>query len=162
MNDNEYKHYTWGAVIQTVIVFGFLAFCVHRCSGQQYHELPPPINIVGAGYNLEFASNQKKASVWTLGLGAFGTGLLFAMDDTRHTAAPWVVAGMTVGVSMTFSLSGLKWQGRSADLWKCGYSPVTLYESIPDSLGDDPPKRYLVPNMIDGTPIKLPARMYTK
>lgn len=129
---------------------------------QQYHQLPPPVNIVGAGYNLEGAAKDHNIATWTAGIGLLSTGILIAMDDTRHTAAPWVVGGLTVGVSMTFSLSSGKWMNRAGDLWKCGYSPVTLYESIPDSLGDDPPKWYRIPNMIDGTPIKLPARMYTK
>ena len=126
------------------------------------HSMPPPVNMVGAGFNLEYAAKQKKVSTWTLGLGAIGTGLLLALPDTRHTAAPWVLGGMTVGVSMTFSLSGLKWQDRAADLWQCGYSPDALYESVPDSIGDDRPRMYQIPALIDGTPIKVPARMYTK
>lgn len=147
-----------------IALAAFLLFgpSLELCAQGIGHTMPPPVNIVGAGFNLEYSAKQKKVSTWTLGLGTLATGILFGMDDTRNTAAPWVVGGLTAGVSMSFSLSGLKWQDRAADLWQCGYSPDYLYESVPDSVGDDPPRRYRVPRMINDTPIKLPARMYTK
>lgn len=129
---------------------------------QAQHDMPPPINIVGAGFNLEGAAKDKNIATWTAGIGLLSTGILIAMDDTRHTAAPWMVAGVTVGVSMTFNLRSGKWMNRAGDLWQCGYSPQTLYEQVPDSLGDAPPRRVNVPALIDGTKIRLPARMRTK
>ena len=153
---------SWSQAIRVIALFAFLSICVYKCSGQLNHDLPPTVNLVGSGFNQEFATEQKKVSVWTLGLGSLATGILFAMDDTRSTTAPWMVAGVTVGVSMTFSLSGLKWQDRSADLLKCGYSPNTLYEMVPDSIGDVRPRKMMLPALIDGTPVKIPARMYIK
>lgn len=126
------------------------------------HDMPPPINIVGAGFNLEGAAKDKNIATWTAGLGLLTTGILYGLEDTRHTAAPWVVGGLTVGVSMSFNLSSGKWMNRAGDLWQCGYNPQTLYEQVADSLGDAPPKRVNVPRLIDGTKIRLPARMRTK
>lgn len=153
--DNPWPQMTRAATI-AALLFSLSA------SAQLNHDLPPAINLVGAGFNQEFAAQQRKVSVWTMGLGTLATGILLAMDDTRHTAAPLVVGTATVGVSMTFSLSGLKWMDRSADLLKCGYSPNALYEMVPDSIGDDRPRKMMLPDLIDGTPVKLPARMRTE
>lgn len=126
--------------------------------GRSFHELPPVENIVGAGMDLEGGSKDLRAAVWIYGIGTLATAILATNKDTRHTAAPWIAGGATLGLNMTFSLKGLKWMDRSGDLLQCGYSPKTLYESIPDSLGDDPPKRFRMPQMIDGTPIRPPGR----
>jgi hypothetical protein len=125
----------------------------------QWHQLPPPVNIVGAGFNLEHAAKSKKAAVYTLLIGGGVTGILAASEGTKGTAAPWISGGLTLGASVALNLHGLRWEDRAADLWQCGYSPDALYESVPDSIGDDRPKRYRVPALIDGTKIHLPARM---
>ena len=128
-------------------------------SAQLNHDRVPVVNIVGAGLDLQGAAEDAKVDLYATGIGTIATVLLATNKDTRHTAGPWIAGGLTLGVSFTFQLSSLKWMKRSASLLQCGYSPDYLYESIPDSLGDDPPRHYRMPRMIENTPIHLPARM---
>lgn len=128
------------------------------CSAQLNHDMPPPINIVGAGFNLEYSAKVREAATWTLLAGTIATVALSQANGTKGSAAPWIAGTLTFGTAVTLNLHGLRWENRAADLWQCGYSPNHLYESIPDSLGMDPPKYYDMPRMINRTKIHLPAR----
>ena len=124
------------------------------------HDMPPPVNIVGAGFNLEYAASQQRTAAITRLIGGVATGVLFALPNTRGTAAPWVVGGWTIGVSFALDLSSARWTDRAGDLWQCGYSPDALWEQVPDSVGDLRPKPLRLPALINGTPIHAPARMW--
>jgi hypothetical protein len=128
-------------------------------SAQLNHDMPPPINVVGAGFNLDYSAKSKQAAWYTILGGGALTAILATAEGTRGTAAPWVAGGLTMGVGVSLNLHGLRWERRAAALWKCGYSPHTLYEMVPDSLGDNPPREFRIPRMIENTPIHLPARM---
>jgi len=158
----EGRSLTWLAVILSAVL-GLWLSCTASAQVPTYHgvghQMPPPVNIVGAGFNLEYATKAKRASLVALMVGGGVTAILSTSEGTRATAAPWVAGGMTLGLSVGLNLHGLKWEERAADLWQCGYSPDALYESVPDSIGDDRPRKYQVPALIDGTKIRLPARM---
>ena len=128
------------------------------CCAQFGHEMPPPVNVVGAGFNLEHSAKSKEAAAWTFAAGVAVTAVLASAEGTKHTAAPWVSAGTFFTAAFSLNLHGLKWENRAADLWQCGYSPDHLYESIPDSLGAEPPRKYGVPAMINDTKIHLPGK----
>ncbi len=136
-----------------------LLLIASTCCAQFGHEMPPPVNVVGAGFNLEHAAKSKEAAAWTFLAGSAATVALSQANGTKGTAAPWIAGTLTFGAAFAMNLHGLKWENRAADLWQCGYSPTHLYESVPDSLGDDPPMRYRVPAMINETKIHLPVRM---
>jgi len=129
-----------------------------KLSGQLNHDMPPQMNVVGAGFNLEHAAQSKKAGTYALLAGGALTGILATARGTKDGAAPWITGGLTLGLGVSLNLHGLRWENRAADLWQCGYTPFALYETIPDSVGDDPPRRYRLPAMIDGTKIHVPAR----
>ena len=125
---------------------------------QAQHDMPPPMNMVGAGYNLEYSAKVREASAWTFAAGGIATFILAAANDTRGTAAPWVAGGLTFAAVFSLNLHSAKWENRAGDLWKCGYTPFTLYETIPDSVDAGPLKQYRVPDMIDDTKIHQPER----
>ena len=116
--------------------------------GQDYHVPPPPMNVIGAGYNMEYAAKVRHEAEMSLRMAG----------DTRNTAAPWIMGGVTCAAVFSLNLHSAKWENRAGDLWQCGYSPTTLYESIPDSIGPGELKRYRIPRMIDGNKVHMPAR----
>jgi len=122
------------------------------------HSTPPVVNIVGAGLNLEGAAKDRRTGLWiALAGGALAAGMA-TNEDMADSPGPLVIGALTAVLSLSFTLSGLKWEDRAGDLLQCGYSPQYLYESVPDSVGDDPPKHFTLPAMIDNTPIRIPAR----
>lgn len=122
------------------------------------HQMPPPMNMVGAGFNLEHAAKSRKASTYAFMAGGAITGILATANGTKGTAAPWITGTLTMGLSLSLNLHGLRWEDRAADLWQCGYSPDQLWETIPDSLGQGELRKVSIPEMIDGTKIHVPAR----
>ena len=122
------------------------------------HSSPPVVNIVGAGLNLEGAAKDRRTGLWiALAGGALAAGMA-TNEDMADSPGPLVIGALTAVFSLSFTLSGLKWEDRAGDLLQCGYSPQYLYESVPDSVGSDPPRHYQLPAMIDNTPIRIPAR----
>jgi len=122
------------------------------------HSTPPVCNVVGAGLNLEGAAKDRRTGLWiALAGGALAAGMA-SNEDMADSPGPLVIGALTAVFSLSFTLSGLKWEDRAGDLLQCGYSPQYLYESVPDSVGSDPPKRFTLPAMIDNTPIRIPAR----
>ena len=121
------------------------------------HQMPPPINMVGAGFNLEHAAVSRKAATYAFMAGGALTGILATANGTKGTAAPWITGSLTMGLSLSLNLHGLRWEDRAADLWQCGYSPDQLWETIPDSLGQGALRKVSIPRMIDGTKIRVPA-----
>lgn len=120
-------------------------------------KIPTP-NIVGAGMNFQHAAKTKEAALWTFLGGGVATAILATSKDTKNGAAPWVVGGLTLGVSVGLTFHGLKWDRMAGGLLQSGYSPNYFYESIPDSIGDDPPRRYKLRDIIDGYRIHIPVR----
>lgn len=140
-------------------LFTILTLIPFAVTAQRWHDLPPPVNLVGAGYNLEHAVKSRKAATIGLVVGGALTGILATTKGSSGTAAPLVAGGLTLGFGLGLNLHSLKWEDRAADLIKCGYSPDELYEMVPDSVGDARPRKMRIPALIDGTPVKLPARM---
>ena len=144
---------------RAAILFASLSAPLLKSHGQGLgHTLPPVVNLVGAGYNLEYSAKVKKAGIYTMIIGGGITGILANANGTRGTAAPWISSALTLGFGVGLNLHGLRWEDRAGDLLKCGYSPWKLYESIPDSVGSDPARRYDIPSMIDGNEIHIPGR----
>jgi hypothetical protein len=128
------------------------------CSAQLGHDMPPPVNVIGAGFNLEHSAKVREAAAWTFLAGSLATAALSQANGTRDSAAPWIAGTLTFGLAFSLNLHGLRWENRAADLWQCGYAPDYLYEAIPDSVGMEPPRQYKVPRMIDGKKIHLPGK----
>ena len=149
----------WGGkmwrVLRGFLPFVFVLLCLSVSAQGGSHQMPPVVNVVGAGFNLEHAVQVREAAMWTLIIGSAAT-TAFALADAPDAALG--IGALTFGTFVSLNLHSLKWERRSAALWKCGYSPMELYETIPDSIGQGELKRYRVPDMIQGMPIHPPAR----
>lgn len=125
----------------------------------QWHQLPPPENIVGAGFNIEYGSKCQKTAMFTFLAGSAITGILATAEGTKGTAAPWIAGGLTLGLSVGIDLHGMKFSASGGRLLAMPYSPNEWYETMPDSIGAGELRRYNFKDYLHGERIHVPGRI---
>lgn len=126
--------------------------------GKLWHDLPPQMNLVGAGFNGEHGIRLQRAGVYAILSGAAIAGAVVYAQDGDQGPAPIVIGGLLTGLGVHLNLRGLKWEQRSYHLMQMGYSPNEYYDTLPDSLSDKDRSRLGIRDYMDGTPIHVPAR----
>jgi hypothetical protein len=111
---------------------------MHR-DGRGWHDLPPPMNIVNAGFLLEqSATTRRDATYLTL------TGLAVgAVMYTQNTAVGIGIGALSLGYSLRLDLRSLKSQRKAAQLMQLGYRAENLYDVVPDSIDAHPHLRII-------------------
>lgn len=98
--------------------------------GQMYHQLPPPMNIVNAGYLLERSANTRRDATYSL---LAGTATYLLLQEQNRTVAG-VGGGIGVGISVTLNLASCRFQRTASHLMLLGYGVNTRYDIVPDSV----------------------------
>lgn len=108
--------------------------------GRSWHDLPPPGNMVNAGYFQVAAAKTHTARTWVLVLGGIATAILHNHNETVGQ----VVGGMTLGAGVYLDLRGNNSLKKAGLLQQSGYRIDERYELVPDSIGAEP-NRLFVP-----------------
>jgi|GEM_PF-6852382 hypothetical protein len=111
-----------------------------RTDGRLWHDLPPPANVVNAGFALEYAGHVKRDARW---LRAAGT-TIGAVLYTQNPVVGMVVAGASWLYGEVLGFRASKAEAEAGMLLKLGYSVHERYDLVPDSL-DDGQREMLVP-----------------
>jgi hypothetical protein len=141
------------------VAFSLFGPSLELCAqGTFPHSLPPPENIVGAGFNLEYGDKCQKAALYTLLAGSALTGILATAEGARGTAAPWIAGTVTLGASVSINLHGLKFSASGGRLLAMPYSPSEWYEQMPDSMGRGKLAKLKFKDYLHGERIHVPGR----
>ena len=135
-----------------------LEMCAQTPDGRNFHDLPPQMNIVGAGFNGEHGAKMQRASIYTILAGAVMTGTILHVQDGDQGPAPLVMGGLFLGAAVHLNLRGLKWEQRSYKLMQMGYTPNEYYDTLPDSVSTGDRAKLGLKDYMGGTPIHVPAR----
>jgi hypothetical protein len=115
-----------------------------RNDGRISHDLPPPANVVAAGYALVHQATVDRDARWLrIGSIALGT-VLYLADDEQRLAAPLTVAGIGFSYSIALNFRGTKSERYAGHHLQSGYSVNTRYDIIPDEVGEGPHTRLLL------------------
>lgn len=106
---------------------------MHR-DGRGWHDLPPPMNIVNAGYLLEDAAVCRRDATYLSLAGLLVGGVMY----TQNPAVGATIAGGALVYSLRLNLRGLKSQRMAARLMQLGYRAENLYDVVPDSIDAHP------------------------
>lgn len=151
--------FTMGVIVGIGIMLVVAAFLLPSRLCGQWHQMPPPENLVGAGFNIEYGAKCQKTALYTFLAGSAITGILATAEGTKGTAAPWIAGGLTLGASVGINLHGLKFAASGGRLLAMPYSPHEWYESMPDSIGDGQLRRLGFSDYLHGERIHIPGRI---
>jgi len=126
--------------------------------GKSWHDLPPQMNLVGAGFNGEHGAKLQRASIYTLISGVAIGGMLAAVQGDDLGPEPLIMGGLCVVGAVHLNLRGLKWEQRSYRLMQMGYTPNEYYDTLPDSVSAGDRAKLGIKDYMGGTPIHTPAR----
>lgn len=115
-----------------------------RSDGRLSHDLPPPGNVVTAGYAIHHKAITAR-DAWWLRLGGAAVGAVFYAADAQHRlGAPLAIAGACFTYSIVLDFRGNKSLNYAGDHLRSGYNVHTRYDIIPDSEGQGPHVRLLL------------------
>ena len=110
-----------------------------RGDGRIFHTLPPPANIVSAGYAIDASGINKRDALW-LKLASVAAG---AVIWTQNETVGYVVGGAGLSYSLVLDFRSAKALQEGGNLLKSGYSINEKYELLPDSISDAVPERMM-------------------
>lgn len=105
----------------------------------KWHDLPPPMNIVNAGFLLEHSATTRRDATY-LALAGLAAG---AVLYTQNPTVGLVVGGVAVGYSIRLNLRSSSSTRRAAQLLQIGYRAEYLYDVVPDSIDAHPHLRII-------------------
>lgn len=115
-----------------------------RTDGRISHDLPPPANVVVAGYALVHTATTRRDAWWLRLGGAALAGALYAADEEHRLAAPLAIAGACFTYSIVLDFRGNKSLRYAGHHLQSGYNVNTRYDIVPDSQGEGPHTRLLL------------------
>lgn len=107
-----------------------------RFDGQLWHELPPVMNLVNAGYLLDRDARASRDALFCT-LGGLAVGGVFIATGSEQVGGALVGAGLAGGVVL--HLRAVRHRRRAAMLLQLGYGINMRYEMAPDNIAQPPP-----------------------
>lgn len=105
----------------------------------KWHDLPPPMNVVNAGFLLEHSATTRRDATYVALLGLAAGAVLHTQNPTVGLA----VGTMALGYTLRLHLVSCKDQRRAAQLLQIGYRAEYLYDVVPDSIDAHPHLRII-------------------
>lgn len=111
-----------------------------RTDGRLWHELPPPANIVNAGFAMEHSNAVRRDARWLRLAGAAMGAVLW----TQNRAVGYAVGGAVLSYSVVLDFRSTRSGREAGRLLQLGYTVHERYDLVPDSL-DDGLRERLIP-----------------
>lgn len=132
------------AAIGALLLMGILWAIPAKCQPVdprlgKWHDLPPPMNIVNAGFLLEHSATTRRDATYVALAGLAAGAVLYSHNPTVGLA----VGGFAIGYSIHLNLRSAGSTRRAAQLLQIGYRAEYLYDVVPDSIDAHPHLRII-------------------
>lgn len=128
-----------GGIFTSLVLIGTCAGATGQertNDGQLWHDLPPPMNLVNAGFLLERSAKSERDATW-IALATTGAGAVVYAAGSEPVGLAIAGAGLSVGVVL--HMRGARHQRIAGRLLQLGYGVGVKYDLVPDRIDDLPP-----------------------